>query len=147
MDGVKACCEYLKRFATNGEEARAAELLFDLAPQEGKAVEVEGVGLIDVSISEYVKELNARGYYTLACCSGLVREHKNAQKAGYISFAQSDRTMAMLRTVCTETGLEYEEDECYLTPSLTVRITGDEDEKEAIWERFFACFKRYIEKP
>lgn len=143
MEDVHIFLEWIKP-TTSPELYNGIRLLLGMADQEGDAVKVEGVGLIDKSIAPLVGWLNREGYITLASCSGLLREHpkQKEQMKGYLSFRAGGLNEAMIETVASRVGIPVETGMTYFEPSITIRITGENDEeRERKWAEFEKSLK------
>lgn len=140
MSEIEKMLEGLKKHL-NDDEYQVFKKALGLAEQEGVYREVEGIGKIDVSIADFIEELNTRGYRTLSSCSGILSEHPNESEEvssmnGYLSFSIDDKRED-IEEVCRLSGLPVEEGEIYLQPALTVRFKGETDsEIEEKWSRF-----------
>lgn len=118
--------------------------LCGLYPNEGESVIVEISGkdvAIDATIAPYVVELRKHGYETLACCSGLLREHKGAKygkssPSGYISILRDKEALERISGLPAVPGITTELDaDCYLQPAISFRLKAKTDEKMVeIWE-------------
>lgn len=136
MEEVEQFCKGLKKQCSE-EEYKTLLKVFGLGEQEGNYIEVEGIGKIDFSIADYIKELNSVGLTTIASCSGLLKDHSYWEEplAGYISFQDTPFTRKVLETATQRIGITYQESETYLKPSLYIRIDKKTDEvKELLWE-------------
>lgn len=110
--------------------------LCGLYPNEGESVMVDIDGkevAIDASIAPYVIELRKHGYETLACCSGLVREHRGAKyskssPSGYISILRDEETLERVSGLSAVPGVKTELDaDCYLQPAISFRLKAETD--------------------
>lgn len=144
MEDVKIFLAWIEP-TSSPELFKAMKFVLGMAEQEGEAVEVEGIGLIDKSIARLVEKLNQKGYVTLASCSGLLSEHppKNEQMKGYLSFRAGDGKEAFIESVAKRIGIPVERGKTYFEPSITIRITGEDDaEREKKWAEFEKALKR-----
>ncbi|WCK57588.1 hypothetical protein PP175_26345 (plasmid) [Aneurinibacillus sp. Ricciae_BoGa-3] len=93
-------------------------------------MEIEGVGLIDISIAPFVEKLNREGFTTLASCSGLMHDHTiwTKREDGYLSFLYEEKNSQLIKLISEQLDLEYSEGECYLKPAFTLRFRGNSDE-------------------
>lgn len=138
MDKIEEMLEGLKKNC-NEEEFLALQKALGLAEQEGVYREVEGIGKIDVSIADFIEELNTRGYRTLSSCSGISSEHPIGSDEGvngYLSLLLDDKREEV-EEVCRLLELPVAEGEIYLQPALTIRFKGETDgEIGEKWEKF-----------
>lgn len=138
MEDVKIFLEWIKP-TTSPVLYDGMRRFLGMGDQEGEAVEVEGLGLIDASIAPLVRKLNRAGYVTLASCSGLMREHPQhqGQMKGYLSFRAGTSNEAVIEFVAKQIGIPVEKGTTYFEPSFTIRITGENDEeRERKWAKF-----------
>ncbi len=145
MDEVRAYVEAYKKFTTP-EQYDALLLVFGLAEQEGdyEMVIIDGEEKqIDKFIAPIIKDLNRRGYHTLACCSGLQREHKNPKGHAYLSISFKDGLKKKLTSVIDDTEIGVEESECFLQQSLCLDIKAETDSIiEEKWLYLWDIFKQ-----
>jgi hypothetical protein len=138
MDEVEKMLDGLKKHLDD-EEYQVFKKVLGLAEQEGVYREVEGIGKIDVSIADFIEELNARGYHTLSSCSGISSEHpieSDEGVNGYLSLLLDDKREDV-EEVCRLLELPVTEGEIYLQPALTIRFNGETDgEIGEKWEQF-----------
>lgn len=135
----KSYAEYKAMIAPYIEKAEAvqnAELVYilkkisGLLPSEAiKTSEIAGIGVIDFSIADIIKELNSLHIRTLASCSGLKEEHKEGvYPAGYISFEDNKESRAFVEYLCgikeRELIFKPELTFTYFIESIIIRFNG-----------------------
>ncbi|PLS19544.1 hypothetical protein CVD28_03760 [Bacillus sp. M6-12] len=140
MEDIDIFLEWIKPTVTP-EILETMKFMLGVADQEGESVEVEGIGLIDLSIAPFIQKLNKEGYETLASCSGLMKEHpktKSDRLSGYLSFLNNGgEHLSLIKKICDELELPCQESQAYFKPSLTVRFRGETDaEIEEKWKSF-----------
>ena len=118
--------------------------LCGLYPNEGKAAPIEIDGkqvLIDASISRHVANLRDAGYETLACCSGVKREHEGAKfnedaDHGYICLLRNEETQERIKHLPVRSGVTIDQNaDCYFKPAITIKLKAENDDKlEQLWE-------------
>ena len=133
MEEIKDFVEQLKPGLT---EVQYELLLFvcGLLKNEGDAsiVEIDGEKIaIDKFLSPIIKDLNSHGYRTLACCSGLQEEHRNAKfghNAPYLSFAYNEQLFDKLGKETDSLGIKVRIGSAYLQKSVSISIPFADDE-------------------
>lgn len=151
MEEVRQLAEQLR--ASVGEENfEYIEYALGILENQGIWQEVELNGEIiklDRSMVDFIKDLNSRGYTTLACCSGLLSEHPNEKfkpTGGYIAFVFDAVLLADLQAYFAEkvaSGLMViEESECYLKPCVSIHIKSNNEEAlKQEWSNIWTYFK------
>ena len=128
--------EYVEQFKSDMAEGQYELLLFvcGLLENEGDAsiVEIDGKEIaIDKFLAPIIKDLNSHGYRTLACCSGLQEEHRNAKfghDAPYLSFAYNEQLFYKLRKEAGRLGITVRKGSAYLQESVSIAIPFADDE-------------------
>lgn len=123
---------------------------FQNASPKSKYREINGIEKIDESISELIKNLNEREYFTLASCSGVQSEHALENlNSGYISFdiEKIGDKINDLKSLILKAGfIDFEEGECYFKKALTIRTSSNnEDDIKKQWGLFLSvCDYKYL---
>lgn len=139
MDEVRAYAASM-RASLDDEAFDTLLFVLGLCENEGmyETVVVDGQEVnIDRSIAPLIIMLNNKGLHTLACCSGIQSEHMNAKHdvaSGYISFRESDETWNKMSAIADQLNLQIEKSECFLQPSILIRIKGDDDKKQEVFD-------------
>ena len=127
--------------------------LLGLYPNEGvsKLVELNGAEVpVDASIADGVYRINQAGYRTLACCSGIVEEHRGAKYArtcGYLALAYDERLLSALILEAERLGIVAEESETYLQRSIRIAVNGETDKViREKWDALFCFLERISER-
>lgn len=124
MDEVRSYVENFQKTSTL-EEYKILLQIFGLGEQEGE-FEIVSVGgdekMVDRFLVPIIKDLNHRGYRTIACCSGLQREHTAKRNYGYLSLAFEDRLIEALEAAINSQDVKIRELECYLQRSVHIEV-------------------------
>lgn len=140
MEEVK---EYVKSFKDfiGEKEYESLKELFGLGNQIGDYVIIAGIGKIDKSISKLIELLNKKGFITLACCSGLKKEHLNKADniKGYISFWDYDKEKKkIIKNIAKLCKFSFiDNNETYLKPSFAIEIKTTDKIMGEKWDKVY----------
>lgn len=146
MDEVEEYLETLAPMVTS-EQYNILKIVLGFGEQEGEYVEIKSIGKIDKAIAELIQVFNKQGFTTLACCSGIMKEHPTwkQRQSAYVSFLDDGviEKKLWIRKLTQDLDMGFEEGETYLKPSYSLQFNDIND--EAIFEKW-ANIKRVIDK-
>ncbi|MCU5282843.1 hypothetical protein OCA22_31365 [Bacillus cereus] len=112
--------------------------------QGGDAVHVDGIGLIDKSISPIIQSLNQKGFQTISSCSGVKSEHTHSKFAfsPVLIFKDTGEVERKnhIESVATALQLKFDEDvECYLQKGYRIELPSDMDDDKllSLWKELY----------
>lgn len=148
FDSMDDVVEFCKRYENvlSGSEYKSLKKLLGLSEQEGDFLHVLNIGDIDKTIAYLVQTLNNKKYITISSCSGIRSEHKSwiEDHSGYISFYNDGQEVKInkIERFANEFKLNFDEEEVYLKPAITIRVEGTDEQKSDIWNKMFEYFSR-----